>query len=779
MTDATAFRAFNPIDYTHLDLQVELDTLHYKVSGVAHYEAITKLGYKGEFYVHATNMEFDSVLINRQKVDFEYKNQKVYCRFPLGPTEKFTVTFYYQCKPKKGLYFIGFEDATFRSERVIFTQGQGIDNRNWFPVFDDVNNKFTTKITTNFHSSYTVISNGVLTQKTEKQGITKWVYEMNQPHSAYLVVLGVGKFVPFGWTQNQPQRIDYAYQSKLDWAKYTYYKSDSVVQYLESYLGVNYPFEGYKQFPVKDFLYGAMENSTATVFSDYYYVDSVQFLYHNYVDVNAHEAAHQWFGNLVTAESSNHHWLHESFATYFQWLYAHHVFGGETSNEFKYSAMQAAVEASKVDTFPVAHGKAGSNRHYLKGGFLLNQLKDELGEDLFKAGIQHFLKEHAYSMVDADDFIDAFYDCCGVDIRLFVQQYFQSPFEPNFRISYAANNDSVWVSVVQNSNQNELQPIYTMNLPIRMYTKNGIIDTALAVSKQRETFGFAIRKKDWLLTTINPEYSVLAEITEVKTADDWVLQFEKSSLFNELLQVITFFESSEKPLVSAKDLIAKVSTTNSGVLKSKLLVLYFNWFGFTEELAQAIKQQATVVQQSVFGSIQNKKLNPKQFKISSLADYCIELTKQGDYVLNETLLRMASSFNRDLLKVLLAETEGTKGMNPKDFEITWHLYHYLLTNSQEDLNRLLDFSSPSFDYLSRKDAIGLLIKLDKISPQLIDNLCFAASHNNRRLYAFALSQLKELKSKGYSELIEQQLVVLSDNAYINSFRIENALKKVE
>jgi aminopeptidase N len=65
--------------------------------------------------------------------------------------------------------------------------------------------------------------------------------------------------------------------------------------FLEKEIG-EVPLKVYKQIPVRDFLYAGMENTSATVFSSRYVVDSTGFEDRNYTNVNAHELAHQWFG---------------------------------------------------------------------------------------------------------------------------------------------------------------------------------------------------------------------------------------------------------------------------------------------------------------------------------------------------------------------------------------------------------------------------------------------------------------------------------------------------
>ncbi|MBQ0741322.1 M1 family peptidase, partial [Aquimarina celericrescens] len=79
---------------------------------------------------------------------------------------------------------------------------------------------------------------------------------------------------------------------------------------LENKININYPWQNFKQVPVRDFLYAGMENTTLNTFSGEFVVDSIGANDRSFVNVQAHELAHQWFGNSVTEASSRHHWLH-------------------------------------------------------------------------------------------------------------------------------------------------------------------------------------------------------------------------------------------------------------------------------------------------------------------------------------------------------------------------------------------------------------------------------------------------------------------------------------
>src|SRR6185295_8358920 len=159
----------------------------------------------------------------------------------------------------------------------------------------------------------------------------------------------------------------------------TYQHSEDMIDFYEKEFGVKYPWESYSQIPVQEFLYGAMENTTATVYGDFLIVDSLSFNDRGYVGVNAHELMHQWFGDYVTARSDAHHWLQESFATYGNMMYEREVFGQDYFDWQRRGAQTSAIDESTKNKFPVAHSEGGGVRHYPKGATVMNMLKYVIG----------------------------------------------------------------------------------------------------------------------------------------------------------------------------------------------------------------------------------------------------------------------------------------------------------------------------------------------------------------------------------------------------------------
>ncbi len=351
--------------------------------------------------IDAKNIDFSKVLINNKEVKFisNTKELKLFEGYSLG---KNTLSFNYKATPKQTLYFIGEGDNL-----QMWTQGQGKYTSHWLPCFDDVNEKVVFNLSVVYDSKFNVISNGKLDNVAPHRNNSQvWNFSMKKPMSSYLVMLAIGKFDKKVGRSNSRIPLEW-YYSQADVAKVepTYRYSKQMFDFLEKEIGVKYPWGIYRQVPVRDFLYGGMENTTATIFAQDYVTDAVGFNDRNYVNVNAHELAHQWFGDMVTAKSGKHHWLQEGFATYYALLAEKDVFGKDYFYHQIYKTALQLRNAAKTDTIPVLNERASSLSFYQKGAWALYAIREAIGEKAFQKAVKSYLKKYQFKNVETDDFL--------------------------------------------------------------------------------------------------------------------------------------------------------------------------------------------------------------------------------------------------------------------------------------------------------------------------------------------------------------------------------------
>ncbi len=391
------------------------------------------LKHTDSIFLDAKHMKFDSVFLNGERIKFENDGNHFIVRKKFKKGDFFNLRFDYEAIPKQTIYFMGGEDGIQGNEQI-WTQGQGKYTSHWLPSLDDMNDKIEFDLTIVADRSYNVIANGSLTDRVERDSVNAWKYNMHKPMSSYLVAFAVGNFDRVTLQSGSGIPIETYYEPKDSlFVEPTYRHTQKIFDFLEEEIGVPYPWQNYKQIPVQDFLYAGMENTGATIFSNTFMVDSTAFVDRNFVNVNAHEMAHQWFGNLVTEQSGKHHWLHEGFATFYAYLAEKQIFGED------YFYWRLLETAKALDNFSgdgngeaLTNANAGSLTFYEKGAWALVILRDRVGDAAFREGIQNYLTRFAYQNVTISDFMWEMEKASGMKLSHFEEAWLQEsdfPFE--------------------------------------------------------------------------------------------------------------------------------------------------------------------------------------------------------------------------------------------------------------------------------------------------------------------------------------------------------------
>ncbi|MGX7666776.1 M1 family metallopeptidase [Flavobacterium pedocola] len=413
------------VDFTTMQAQLDPNAAEKSIRGKVTYDFVVKSKID-TIRIDAIKMEFSEVKINGKSVVFKNsgKSLNLYKGFKKGKNK---LEFRYAAKPRQTMYFVG-EPSTGAGQ--IWTQGQGKYTSHWLPSFDDMNEKVVFDISVEYRNDYTVLSNGVLkgTSSNSKGNLKTWEYKMQKPMSSYLVMLAIGKFVHQKETSSTGTPLEF-YLREEDKDKFgaTYKYSKEIFDFLETEIGVKYPWEVYRQTPVMDFLYLGMENTSSTLFAQDYVVDEIGYNDRNYIRINAHELAHQWFGDLITEESGKHHWLQEGFATYYALLAEKKLFGEDHFNYELYQTATALQQASKTDTIPLMNGKASSLTFYEKGAWALHYLRENIGEDNFRKAVKSYLNQYGFKNVKTDDFLNEIKKVSKFDTEAFKKTWLEKP----------------------------------------------------------------------------------------------------------------------------------------------------------------------------------------------------------------------------------------------------------------------------------------------------------------------------------------------------------------
>jgi aminopeptidase N len=726
-------------DFLHLKLEITLFPEKGLIKGFAEH-TFTPLQQKVDsIFLDAPSIIVHKVNLNDKPATYETNNSGIIIRFnpalTWGNTHRITIE--YETTPRKGLYFIGWnqkepQHKTLQSVRKqIWTQGQGIDNRHWIPMFDDMSDKITSEVIVSFDKNYRVLSNGTLIiSKEKKDGTRLWHYKMTRPHAPYLIMLAIGNYdVRTTKSKNGVVVNNWYYPEFPETVEPTFRYTEQMIDWMEQEFGVAYPWEQYSQVPVQNFMYGAMENTTATIFGDFYLVDARAFVDRNYISTNAHELVHQWFGNYVTAWSAEDVWLQESFATHYQKHFERSIFGDDHFHWNRRNELNTALAAAKENNNPIRHTKAGTARIYPKGSLVLDMLRYVLGDTQFQKAVTHYLKKYPYQNVNTDNFKMSFHESLGVNLDWFFEQWIYRGGEPHYKVDYAdiIKNGKRYTEfqVVQAHEQNDLTGLFKMPIVFRVHYKDGSMD----------------EKKEWIA---HQYHTVIIPNDHNKEIDfvlfdpnSWLI---KNVTFKKPLEALKSQAAKAPNMIDRYDALLALESEPFSLKKDFLIGLYKNepFYGCRAEIVKQLVREPDSLDASVISlfvhdihprvrqsAIENIPASPQSF-----APLFEKLLTDSSYLVVEKTLEKLSNQYPDRLEKYLEITKNDIGTGSA-VRIKWLELASAL--NKQYLNELIDRSGTSYEFRTRVNAFEALKRLNYLDETVALNLLDAVIHFNNRL----------------------------------------------
>ena len=477
---------------------------------------------------------------------YRYDGLKIHIGFPVAirRKERILLDIDYLAKPTElpkggsvaitddqGMYFINHDGKSRDLPQQIWTQGETQGARCWFPTIDEPNEKCTQEMHITVEERFKTLSNGVMSQSVKKEGgLRTDVWEMKQAHAPYLFMVAIGQYavVPDKWG-NVP--LNYWVEPKYrNVAKKIFGRTPAMIEFFSKLLDYPYPWPKYDQVVVRNFVSGAMENTSASVFMESLQSGPRELVDRNWDDIIAHELFHQWFGDLVTLESWANLPLNESFANYSEHLWNEHFLGKDEGDLIGFKEKQQYLSESMRKNEPLIrynHNKPDDmfdSHSYAKGGRILHMLRYELGDDAFFEGLRLYLKRHAYKNVEIHDLRLALEEVSGRDLNWFFNQWFLRPGHPVLRLE--SNYDGKDLTIVCEQNQDTSYfPVYQINFPVEIRLPGGKTRREiLKINSISDTFRFPMAGEPEMVL-FDPDVSVLAEMEVSKPAKDWQNQY--------------------------------------------------------------------------------------------------------------------------------------------------------------------------------------------------------------------------------------------------------------
>lgn len=747
------------LDITKMSVSLKFEPPKRKVIGkVTHYYQVLRPKVDSIFF-DAPEITILKAYCNQKPANFKVTPQgvTVYPIPPLNWGSSGEITFEYEATPRKGIYFIGWNDKNHKSRKQIWTQGQGIDNRYWIPMYDDANDKMITETIVEFDKKYQVLSNGTLISKKENGNNIVWNYSMTRPHANYLLMLGIGEYdIEKRQTKSGTPVYLYYYPDQPQKVQPTYLYSTECIEFMEKETGIPFPWESYAQIPVQDFMYGAMENTTATIFGDFYHVDPRGFLDRSYIRVNVHELTHQWFGDLITHRSPTDIWLHESFATYYPKLFAKKFFGQEEYEWILRSEQNAALEASKKDKLPIRHENAGTARFYPKGSAVIDMMNYVFGEEAYRAVIHYYLKKHAYKNVETNDLYQAFQDTLGISPDWFFEQWIYRGGEPHYEVNYqdiisnTTQKRFTLVTVKQIHEINEQIKYFKMPVVIEVHYKDGSKDSQKVWIEEatHQVFVPNSKNQDIAFVLFDPGSRILKSITFPKTYEELKAQAMNAPHMIDRYDALVALR--DYPIHQKREFLTQLYQKEKfHAIRSEILE---QLLGDNHEASYAIIQQA-VNDPSV--EVRRTLINKTQYIPKNLLSSYEKLLQDSSYNVVATALEKLLYQYPENKGIYLKITEKEEGAH-LSIKIKWHQYNALYNSSTASKKALVEYTSPSYEFITRKNAMEALVAVNYLNEEAVAYLVDAALSFNSRLSGPAIETLNYFRKQiNFAQMLDK------------------------
>ncbi len=524
------------VDIVHVKIELHIDVEARRVRGTVTHTVRPLNDGTRHVTFDAVDMTISGVTVNRREAGFEYDGQALTVDIGEGRRrgQELTIAVTYEAAPRIGMYFIGPDEGYPEKPRQVWTQCQDEDTRFWLPCFDHPSEKFTSDVMVTVPAGWFALSNGRLLQEKEnRDGTRTYHWHQDRPHPAYLLTIAAGEFARVdGGGERIP--IEYYVESKdIEAAQRTFARTPEMVALFEKLTGAAYPWAKYSQVVVRDFVFGGMENTSATTMTENILLDAKATRDFDSDDLISHELAHQWFGDLLTCRDWSHGWLNEGFATYFELLWDEHHHGidryrqGVMENTRLYlderyrRPIVTNVFREPIDIF---------DRHlYEKGSLVLHMLRGELGDDRFFRSIERYVREHAEQNVITQDLVDSIAAETGRSLEWFFDQWVYRPGHPKLKVAWSWDEEKglAAVSVKQTQDTSDGTPVFRFGVTIDFRKGRGRpVSFRVEVTRAEEQFVFPLPWKPDLCR-FDPYGWVLKELEWEKSVGELRLQLRE------------------------------------------------------------------------------------------------------------------------------------------------------------------------------------------------------------------------------------------------------------
>ncbi len=510
-----------------------------------------------------------ALLKGKGKSALRYNYDGMQLRIGLDKTytasENYTLYFEYTSKPNelnvqgsaaisdaKGLYFINPKGEDKNAPIQIWTQGETESNSAWMITIDKPNQKSTEEIYMTVPDKYVTLSNGLLTsQKKNADGTRTDYWKMDLPHAPYLFFMGVGDYAIVK-DKYKGKEVNYYVEKKYEpVARKIFGNTPEMIKFYSTLLNYEFPWPKYSQIVGRDYVSGAMENTTATLHQESAYQDSRELLDGNrWESVIAHELFHQWFGDLVTAESWSNLTVNESFANYSEYLWFEYKYGKDKADEHRLEEMNGYLQSGSESKDLVRYHYADKEQmfdavSYNKGGTILHMLRNYVGDSAFFKGLNLYLTTNKFKPGEAAQLRLAIEEISGKDLSWFFDQWYYGSGHPKLSIDY--NYDQPGIAKVIITQTQKSGKVFRLPIAIDVYAASGTKTRYnVWMNTAKDSFSFPVKEKPELID-VDADKILLAEFDDHLSEENVIAKWKYTKNYLARKEALDFFKKKSMP----------------------------------------------------------------------------------------------------------------------------------------------------------------------------------------------------------------------------------------
>ncbi|MEY4703324.1 MAG: hypothetical protein RIR96_1221 [Bacteroidota bacterium] len=698
-----------------------------------------------------------SLMEGAKKTTLKYDYDGSLLRINLGKTfsrnDKYTLYFEYVSKPNevksegsaaitdaKGLYFINPNGKDKNKPTQIWTQGETESNSTWMITIDKPNQKSTQEITMTVPSKMVTLSNGLLiSQKNNPDGTRSDYWKMDLPHAPYLFFMGAGEFSVIKDSYKGKEVSYYVEKKYQPYARGIFGNTPEMMDFFSKKLGVDYPWAKYAQIVGRDYVSGAMENTTATLHQESSYQNARELKDGNaWEETIAHELFHHWFGDLVTAESWSNLTVNESFANYSEYLWDEYKYGKDHADAHHTEDMQGYMLSGSDKKDLVRYHYSNKEDmfdavSYNKGGRILHMLRNYVGDDAFFKSLNVYLTTNKFKTGEAAQLRLAFEEVTGKDLNWFWNQWFYGSGHPKLKISYGFDSTKgtslVFIEQAQKSGK-----VFQLPIAVDVYQDNKKTRHSITLNRQFDTLSFSTgTPAEWI--SVDADRILLAERTDSKSESQFMAQAKYGKTYADRREVIDYYAKN-----NLKQLVEGLSDPYHKLRAYTLQKLGSSSFRNDEDVKAKIESLATKdpnrkvraaainvltkIGESKYIALFEEAVNDSSYSVAGAAFKGIKTLKP------ESAYDLAKKYSGDakgtlgdeIIKVLISQGKA------EDFSIIAKTYGDMPLSQEKfsQTEKFADFLMKVNDLEQIKEGINLMIDTRNSIPEQFRNFVDAS-----------------------------------------------------